>query len=116
MRTDRFAFAVVFCSVLLAVSVAGCRRRSVRGAVASGGGAGGGAVSVGGEVAHGTPREMLDQFDAAMRGAGYPMVYVFPTTGVLVAVAAGILFGVLAAVIPARQASRLEIVQALRYE
>ena len=69
MRTDRFAFAVVLCSVLLAISVAGCRRRSVRGDVASGGGAGGGAVSVGGEVAHGTPREMLDQFDSRAFGA-----------------------------------------------
>ena len=52
----------------------------------------------------------------AMRAAGYPMEYVFPTTGVLVAVVAGILFGALAAIIPARQASRLEIVRALRYE
>ena len=52
----------------------------------------------------------------AMRAAGYPMVYVFPTTGVLIAVAAGVLFGALAAIIPARQVSRLEIVRALRYE
>ena len=52
----------------------------------------------------------------AMRVAGYPMVYVFPTAGVLLAVAAGLLFGVLAAIIPARQAARMEIVQALRYE
>ena len=34
----------------------------------------------------------------------------------LLAVAAGLLFGVLAAIIPARQAARMEIVQALRYE
>lgn len=52
----------------------------------------------------------------AMRVAGYPMVYVFPMAGVLLAVAAGLLFGVLAAIIPARQAARMEIVQALRYE
>lgn len=52
----------------------------------------------------------------AMKAAGYPMEYVFPTAGVLIAVAAGILFGALAAIIPARQASHLEIVQALRYE
>lgn len=52
----------------------------------------------------------------AMKAAGYPMEYVFPTTGLLIAVVAGILFGVLAALIPARQAARLEIVQALRYE
>jgi putative ABC transport system permease protein len=44
------------------------------------------------------------------------MEYVFPTSGVLLAITAGIFFGVLAAVIPARQAARLEIVQALRYE
>ena len=52
----------------------------------------------------------------AMQAFGYPMDYIFPTTGVAIALAAGILFGVLAAIIPARQASRLEIVQALRYE
>ena len=53
---------------------------------------------------------------AAMKAFGYPMDYVFPTTGVIIALVAGIVFGVLAAIIPARQASRLEIVQALRYE
>jgi putative ABC transport system permease protein len=53
---------------------------------------------------------------AALEAFGYPMTYIFPTTGVVIALVAGILFGVLAAIIPARQASRLEIVQALRYE
>ena len=53
---------------------------------------------------------------AALEAFGYPMTYVFPTTGVIIALVAGIVFGVLAAIIPARQASRLEIVQALRYE
>jgi putative ABC transport system permease protein len=52
----------------------------------------------------------------AMVAVGFPMEYAFPATGALVAIAAGILFGALAAVIPARQAARLEIVQALRYE
>jgi putative ABC transport system permease protein len=52
----------------------------------------------------------------AVRAAGFPMEYVFPIGGVLLAIAAGILFGILAAIIPARQAARLEIVQALRYE
>jgi putative ABC transport system permease protein len=52
----------------------------------------------------------------AFRAAGFPMEYVFPGSGVLLAVAAGLIFGVLAALIPARQAARLEIVQALRYE
>lgn len=76
MRTDRLAIGVVLVSLVLAVSIGGCRRRgSVRGEVASGGGAGGGAVSVGGDVvAHGSPREMLDQFDSVMRGAGYEPV------------------------------------------
>ena len=53
---------------------------------------------------------------AALEAFGYPMTYIFPTTGVIIALVAGIVFGVLAAIIPARQASRLEIVQALRYE
>lgn len=52
----------------------------------------------------------------ALSVAGFPMEWTFPATGVLIAVAAGILFGALAAVIPARQAARLEIIQALRYE
>ena len=52
----------------------------------------------------------------AMKAFGYPMEYVFPTMGVALALGAGVLFGVLAAIIPARQASRLEVVQALRYE
>jgi putative ABC transport system permease protein len=46
----------------------------------------------------------------------FPMGYYFPLTGILAAVAIGLLFGVIAAIIPARQAARLEIVRALRYE
>ena len=52
----------------------------------------------------------------AVRAAGFPMEYAFPAGGVLLALAVGVLFGVLAAIIPARQAARLEVVQALRYE
>jgi len=52
----------------------------------------------------------------ALEAFGYPLTYIFPTAGVVIALVAGIIFGVLAAIIPARQASRLEIVQALRYE
>ena len=52
----------------------------------------------------------------AMEAFGYPLQYIFPTLGVVLALVAGVLFGVVAAIIPARQASRLEIVQALRYE
>jgi len=52
----------------------------------------------------------------ALRASGFPMEYAFPATGVLLGIAAGLLFGVLAAIIPARQAARMEIVTALRYE
>lgn len=46
----------------------------------------------------------------------FPVGYFFPLSGILAAVLIGLLFGALAAIIPARQAARLEIVQALRYE
>jgi putative ABC transport system permease protein len=46
----------------------------------------------------------------------FPMGYSFPMSGIVAAVVIGLLFGVLAAVIPARQAARLEIIKALRYE
>jgi putative ABC transport system permease protein len=54
-------------------------------------------------------------FISAM-GTVFPLGYAFPATGIIVAVVFGLLFGVLAAVIPARQASRLDIIQALHYE
>jgi putative ABC transport system permease protein len=46
----------------------------------------------------------------------FPLGYAFPLSGIVAAVAIGLVFGALAAIIPARQAARLEIVQALRYE
>jgi putative ABC transport system permease protein len=46
----------------------------------------------------------------------FPMGYSFPVSGIVAAVVIGLLFGVFAAVIPARQAARLEIIQALGYE
>jgi putative ABC transport system permease protein len=46
----------------------------------------------------------------------FKMTYTFPLAGVLAAIAAGLIFGVLAALFPARQASRMEIIRALRYE
>jgi putative ABC transport system permease protein len=51
-----------------------------------------------------------------MQTGGFPMPYTFPVIGILAALAAGLIFGALAAHIPARQAAQLEIVQALRYE
>ncbi|MBL8055697.1 MAG: hypothetical protein JNK29_03315, partial [Anaerolineales bacterium] len=52
----------------------------------------------------------------AFAALGFPIDYAFPAQALVVAVAVGLLFGALAAIIPARQAARLEIVRALRYE
>jgi len=52
----------------------------------------------------------------AVKFGGFTLTYSFPLFGVVSAIAVGLIFGVLAALIPARQAARLEIVQALRYE
>lgn len=52
----------------------------------------------------------------AFGAAGFPMDYIFPLNGILLALAGGLIFGALAAIVPARQATHLEIVEALRYE
>jgi putative ABC transport system permease protein len=46
----------------------------------------------------------------------FPMGYYFPLSGILAAIAIGLLFGAFAALIPARQAARMNVVEALRYE
>lgn len=46
----------------------------------------------------------------------YKMQYSFPLVALLAATAAGLIFGVLASLVPARQASKMGIIQALRYE
>ncbi len=51
-----------------------------------------------------------------LAAVAYPIDYIFPAAGVLIAIASGLIFGALAALIPARQAARLEVVRALRYE
>jgi putative ABC transport system permease protein len=48
--------------------------------------------------------------------AVFPLGYAFPAAGIFAAIVIGLGFGALAAIIPARQAARLQIVQALRYE
>ena len=52
----------------------------------------------------------------AMNSYGWPMPFDFPFAGILVTIAVGLGFGVLAALIPARSAARLNIVDALHYE
>jgi len=52
----------------------------------------------------------------ALNASGFMLDYYFPYAGILGAIAVGLLFGVLAATIPARQAARMDIVAALRYE
>jgi putative ABC transport system permease protein len=48
--------------------------------------------------------------------AGFTLPYYFPFGGILFTIAVGLLFGVLASLVPARQAARLDIVAALHYE
>ena len=48
--------------------------------------------------------------------AGYPVAFSFPSAAIGAAVIVGLSFGVLAALLPARQAARLQIVEALRFE
>lgn len=47
---------------------------------------------------------------------GLEFDFVWPTTGLLVTVVIGLLFAVLAALIPARQAAKMDVIRALRYE
>ncbi len=46
----------------------------------------------------------------------FPLTYSFPLAGILIALALGLIFGVIAALFPARQAAQLNIIRALRYE
>ncbi len=52
----------------------------------------------------------------ALTVSGFAMTYAFPGLGIAFAIAIALIFGVLAAVLPARQAAALKIVTALRYE
>jgi putative ABC transport system permease protein len=52
----------------------------------------------------------------AIHSVGFPIAYAIPGNGILIAIVTGILFGLLAAVIPARQAARMNVINALRYE
>jgi putative ABC transport system permease protein len=46
----------------------------------------------------------------------YPISYYFPYAGILTALGTGLVCGVLASIIPARQAARMDIVKALQFE
>lgn len=48
--------------------------------------------------------------------SGFKLNFYFPTIGIIAAIFVGLLFGILAAMIPARQAAKTVIVEALRYE
>jgi hypothetical protein len=62
-------------ALVLALSGSGCHgRRHVRGAAVTGDGDTSGTEVGGGVVAHGTPREQLDQYDQVLRGASYEPV------------------------------------------
>ena len=52
----------------------------------------------------------------ALNGIGLPMPYRFPWVGIVLAVAVGLAFSLLAALTTARQTARLDIVRALHYE
>ncbi|MBE0476070.1 MAG: hypothetical protein IBX62_03105 [Coriobacteriia bacterium] len=52
----------------------------------------------------------------AIQSVGLEFDFVFPWSGLMAAVAVGLVFAALAALIPARQAAKLDIIRALRYE
>lgn len=52
----------------------------------------------------------------AMSTVGWPMPYAFPWAGIFATVVVGITFGMLAALVPARNAARLDVVEALHFE
>jgi putative ABC transport system permease protein len=51
-----------------------------------------------------------------MKVGGYPVTYSFPYQGLIAATITGLVYGLVAASLPSKQASRMEIVKALRYE
>ena len=76
MRKIGLVFVVAIVAALAAFG-SGCRRRHVAGEVVSGEGGGGRSSGMevgGGVVAHGTPREMLEQYDQVLRQASFEPV------------------------------------------
>jgi putative ABC transport system permease protein len=52
----------------------------------------------------------------ALSATGFPLQFFFPWQGLVAAAVIGIAFGVIAALVPARSAARLKIVDALAWE
>lgn len=53
---------------------------------------------------------------SALKVIGFSTPYYFPALDILVTIAVGLIFGVIAAWLPARQAARLSVITALQYE
>jgi ABC-type antimicrobial peptide transport system permease subunit len=61
-------------------------------------------------------RQAATELLKALEADPIPMTYSFTLDGLVAAVAVGLIFGVIAALIPARQAAGMEIVRARQYE
>lgn len=55
-------------------------------------------------------------FVAAFTGIGWQMPYAFPLAGIIAAIVVGIFLALVAGVLPARNAAKLDIIRALQYE
>ncbi len=55
-------------------------------------------------------------FILAFRMIGWQMPYIFPVMGIIAAIVIALLLGLFSAVLPARNAARLDIIRALQYE
>ncbi len=55
-------------------------------------------------------------FIAAIASVGWKMSYTFPLIGIIAAVIVGVLLALFAAILPARNAAKLDIIRALQYE
>jgi len=55
-------------------------------------------------------------FVAAFSGIGWRMPYAFPLAGIIAAIVVGIFLALVAGVLPARNAAKLDIIRALQYE
>ena len=59
---------------------------------------------------------LSDLFLKAISVIGFGDEFYFPTYGIILSIVVGLVFGILAALVPARQAAKTVIVEALQYE